>query len=81
MLAVIKYIADGKFELLEYSDSDACVHWALLRSTIGEYNIIVAERTYRDGVTVWKNPTEEELAKCRLDSWEAWNNEKGEWLE
>jgi hypothetical protein len=57
--------------------SEELLRWVLLRLSDGR-QLLLAERTYRDGTKVLVEPTEEELQAARRDAWAAWNSERGE---
>jgi hypothetical protein len=57
--------------------SDELLRWVLLRLSDGR-QLLLAERTYREGTKVLVEPTEEELRAARRDPWAAWNSERGE---
>lgn len=60
--------------------SDELLRWVLLRLSDGR-QLLLAERTYRDGTKVLVEPTEEELQAARRDPWAAWSSERGELVE
>jgi hypothetical protein len=57
--------------------SDELLRWVLLQLSDGG-QLLLAERTYRDGTKVLVEPTAEELQAARRDPWTAWNSERGE---
>ena len=57
--------------------SDELLRWVLLRLPDGR-QLLLAERTYRDGTKVLVEPTEEELQAARREPWAAWNSERAE---
>ncbi len=59
------------------SSSDELLRWVLLRLPDGR-QLLLAERTDRDGTKVLVEPTKEELQAARLEPWAAWNSERAE---
>ena len=75
MVDFVRLVSTGA-NVLERS-SDELLRWVLLRLSDGR-QLLLAERTYRDGTKVLVEPTEEELQAARRDPWAAWNSERGE---
>jgi hypothetical protein len=75
MVAFVRLVSTGT-SVLERS-SDELLRWVLLRLSDGR-QLLLAERTYRDGTKVLVEPTEEELQAARRDPWAAWNSERAE---
>jgi len=75
MVDFVRLVSTGT-NVLERS-SDELLRWVLLRLSDGR-QLLLAERTYRDGTKVLVEPTEEELQAARRDPWAAWNAERAE---
>jgi hypothetical protein len=69
----VRLVSTGA-NVLERS-SDELLRWVLVRLSDGR-QLLLAERTYREGTKVLVEPTEEELQAARLDPWTAWNSER-----
>ena len=71
----VRLVSTGT-NVLERS-SDELLRWVLLQLADGR-QLLLAERTYRDGTKVLVEPTEEELQAARREPWAAWNSERAE---
>lgn len=75
MVDFVRLVSTGT-NVLERS-SDDLLRWVLLRLSDGR-QLLLAERSYRDGTKVLVEPTEEELQAARRDAWAAWNSQRAE---
>jgi hypothetical protein len=69
-------------QLLDVHFIEACadpgsLDWMLVE-TVGEprRRFLILERTFRDGVRVVANPSDDEIATCRIDPWRVWNTQR-----
>jgi hypothetical protein len=75
MVDFVRLVSTGT-TLLERG-SDELLRWVVLQLSDGR-QLLLAERTYRDGTKVLVEPTEEEIQAARGDPWAAWNSGRGE---
>jgi hypothetical protein len=75
MVDFVRLVSTGTNELER--SSDELLRWVLLRLSDGR-QLLLAERSYRDGTKVLVEPTEEELQAARRDAWAPWNSERAE---
>ena len=64
-------------EVLDRSEPDELVRWVLLRLSGGR-ELLLAERSYRDGTRLVVELSEGELQQARRDPSTAWNSKRGE---
>ena len=61
--------------------TDACLSVALV-GLRGGRQLLLVERSYREGIRMLFDPTEEELRGAREENlWEVWNSKRGEDLD
>jgi hypothetical protein len=59
--------------IVESRTDDPAIQWVLVQLADGR-RLLFVERTYREGSTAIVDPSEEEIARCRIDPWTAWNS-------
>jgi hypothetical protein len=67
--------------ILEACPDPGSLDWVLVE-TANELRqkILLLERTYREGTRVVVDPTDDEIAACRIDSWRVWNTKRAVFL-
>ena len=59
--------------VVESGTQDPVIQWVLMQLADGR-RLLFVERTYREGSTAIVDPSDEEIARCRIDPWTAWNS-------
>jgi hypothetical protein len=80
-LSLVELLAElGGAELLFRRDDDVCLTAAVIAFPDGR-QVLMVERTYRDGIHVLLDPRPEEITAAREgDLWSLWNSKRSRFL-
>lgn len=79
MIEFVQLVSRGAAVVEQRASGDDLIDWALVRLGDGR-QLLLMERSYRSGLHVMVEPTDEELDAVRRDAWTAWNSDRSEIL-
>jgi hypothetical protein len=80
MIELVQLVSRGAIVLEHRAGGDDLIDWARVRLGDGR-QLLLMERSYRPGLHLMFEPTDEELDAARRDAWTAWSSDRSKILD